>query len=89
MQHWELRQLFRAAGSRQRDGDGDYVHQNAEWTADKDTGEEWNMQGSRVKISDVRFSGVRVTSATEMAIKLDCSPTNPCIQIALDNIMLT
>ncbi|KAG0460283.1 hypothetical protein HPP92_023411 [Vanilla planifolia] len=46
-------------------------------------------QGSGIKISDVTFSNVRGTSATEVAIKLDCSPTNPCTEIALDNIRLT
>ncbi|XP_022714616.1 probable polygalacturonase At3g15720 [Durio zibethinus] len=42
-----------------------------------------------VKISNVRFSGFEGTSATEVAIKLDCSSIVPCTGITLSNNMIT
>ncbi|XP_022716175.1 probable polygalacturonase At3g15720 isoform X2 [Durio zibethinus] len=42
-----------------------------------------------VKISNVRFSGFKGTSATEVAIKLDCSSIVPCTGITLSNNMIT
>ncbi|KAK6930416.1 Glycoside hydrolase, family 28 [Dillenia turbinata] len=46
-------------------------------------------QGSGVKISGVTYSDIRGTSGTQVAVKLDCSPTNPCTDIRLHNIKLT
>ncbi|PKA64283.1 Polygalacturonase [Apostasia shenzhenica] len=43
---------------------------------------------SGIKISGVKFSDVEGTSTTEVAVKLDCSQSNPCQGIELDNIKL-
>ncbi|PKA64276.1 Polygalacturonase [Apostasia shenzhenica] len=44
---------------------------------------------SGIKISGVKFSEVEGTSTTEVAVKLDCSQSNPCQGIELDNIKLS
>ncbi|KAF1862031.1 hypothetical protein Lal_00026548, partial [Lupinus albus] len=46
-------------------------------------------QASGVKISDVRYEDIHGTSATQVAMKFDCSSTNPCIGIKLENVKLT
>ncbi|CAL9763487.1 unnamed protein product [Musa acuminata subsp. burmannicoides] len=44
---------------------------------------------SGIKISQVKFNDVHGTSATQVAVKLDCSPSNPCTGIELQDIKLT
>ncbi|XP_059286867.1 polygalacturonase-like [Lycium ferocissimum] len=46
-------------------------------------------QGSGVKISDVTYQDIHGTSATEIAVKLDCSKTNPCSGITLEDVNLS
>ncbi|XP_060171408.1 polygalacturonase-like [Lycium barbarum] len=46
-------------------------------------------QGSGVKISDVTYQNIHGTSATEIAVKLDCSKTNPCSGITLEDVNLS
>ncbi|XP_055805275.1 polygalacturonase-like [Solanum dulcamara] len=46
-------------------------------------------QGSGIKISDVTYEDIRGTSATEVAVKLDCSKTNPCSGITLEDVNLS
>ncbi|KAJ4723873.1 polygalacturonase-like [Melia azedarach] len=46
-------------------------------------------QASGVKISDVTYEDIHGTSATEVAIKFDCSSKNPCSGINLEDVKLT
>ncbi|KAJ8450556.1 hypothetical protein Cgig2_020193 [Carnegiea gigantea] len=46
-------------------------------------------QESGVKVSDVKYRGIRGTSTTQVAIKLDCSASDPCTGITLENVNLT
>ncbi|WOL11251.1 polygalacturonase-like protein [Canna indica] len=46
-------------------------------------------QSSGIEISDVKFADVQGSSATQVAVKLDCSPSNPCIGIGLNDIKLS
>ncbi|XP_034598150.1 polygalacturonase [Setaria viridis] len=46
-------------------------------------------QSSAVKISDVRYTDIRGSSASQVAVKFDCSATNPCSGIGLRDIKLT
>ncbi|EEC82569.1 hypothetical protein OsI_27120 [Oryza sativa Indica Group] len=46
-------------------------------------------QSSGVKISDVEYEGITGTSATAVAVRFDCSRSNPCTGIRLRNINLT
>ncbi|KAF0895290.1 hypothetical protein E2562_008602 [Oryza meyeriana var. granulata] len=46
-------------------------------------------QSSGVKISDVEYEDIKGTSATAVAVKFDCSGSNPCTGIRLRNINLT
>ncbi|KAK4489084.1 hypothetical protein RD792_004878 [Penstemon davidsonii] len=46
-------------------------------------------QVSGVKISDVTYQDIEGTSATEVAVKFDCSKTNPCQGIRLENVNLS
>ncbi|WMV15175.1 hypothetical protein MTR67_008560 [Solanum verrucosum] len=46
-------------------------------------------QGSGIKISDVTYQDIRGTSATKIAVKLDCSITNPCSGIILEDLNLS
>ncbi|KAM3289305.1 hypothetical protein P3S67_017593 [Capsicum chacoense] len=46
-------------------------------------------QGSGVKISDVTYQDIHGTSSTEVAVKLDCSKTNPCTGITLEDVNLS
>ncbi|CAK7324131.1 unnamed protein product [Dovyalis caffra] len=45
-------------------------------------------KGSGVKISDVAYIGIRGTSATPVAISLNCSSSNPCTGLKLQNVDL-
>ncbi|CAN6576837.1 unnamed protein product [Malus baccata var. baccata] len=46
-------------------------------------------QVSGVKVSDVLFRNIQGTSATAIAVNLDCSAANPCRGIKLENVSLT
>ncbi|KAF3449627.1 hypothetical protein FNV43_RR10358 [Rhamnella rubrinervis] len=46
-------------------------------------------QTSGVKVSDVLYKNIRGTSATMVAIKLECSAANPCSGIRLEDVKLT
>ncbi|CAN8306179.1 unnamed protein product [Cochlearia groenlandica] len=46
-------------------------------------------QNSGVKISQVTYKNIQGTSATEQAMKLVCSKTNPCTGLTLQDIKLT
>lgn len=45
-------------------------------------------QESGVQISDVKYQNIRGTSLSEVAVTFDCSATNPCKGIQLQNINL-
>ncbi|KAJ8549907.1 hypothetical protein K7X08_033614 [Anisodus acutangulus] len=47
------------------------------------------QQGSGIKISDVTYQDIHGTSATKIAVKFDCSKTNPCSGITLEDVNLT
>lgn len=47
------------------------------------------FQGSGVKISDITYADIHGTSATEVAVKLDCSKTNPCRGITIKDVNLS
>ncbi|XP_062088652.1 polygalacturonase-like [Humulus lupulus] len=44
---------------------------------------------SGVKVSDVTYQDIHGTSATEVAVKFDCSAVNPCSRIQLQDVKLT
>ncbi|KAL8151272.1 hypothetical protein V2J09_021080 [Rumex salicifolius] len=44
---------------------------------------------SGVKISDITYHDIHGTSATEVAVKLDCSPKNECTGIKMKDVKLT
>ncbi|KAL2485335.1 Pectin lyase-like superfamily protein [Abeliophyllum distichum] len=46
-------------------------------------------QVSGVKISDVTYEDIHGTSATAVAVKFDCSKTNPCQEIRMEDVNLT
>ncbi|XP_010242497.1 PREDICTED: polygalacturonase-like [Nelumbo nucifera] len=46
-------------------------------------------QVSGVKISQVAYKNIRGTSATQIAVKFDCSPKNPCTAITVEDVKLT
>nr|GMC83218.1 polygalacturonase-like [Ipomoea batatas] len=46
-------------------------------------------QGSGVKISNIKYQDIHGTSATEVAMTFDCSKTQPCNGITLDDVNLT
>ncbi|KAL7085815.1 hypothetical protein ACP275_14G301200 [Erythranthe tilingii] len=46
-------------------------------------------QVSGVKISDVAYEDIHGTSATQVAVKFDCSKKNPCSGIKLDGVNLS
>ncbi|GMY33047.1 polygalacturonase-like [Fagus crenata] len=46
-------------------------------------------QVSGIKISDVTYQDIHGTSATEVAVKFDCSSRNPCSNIRLEDVKLT
>lgn len=45
-------------------------------------------QSSAVKVKDVVYKNINGTSASEVAIKFDCSKTHPCQEILLQNVKL-
>jgi polygalacturonase len=47
------------------------------------------VQSSAVKISDVRYTDIQGTSASQVAVKFDCSVSNLCGGIGLRDIKLT
>ncbi|KAF4352480.1 hypothetical protein F8388_025931 [Cannabis sativa] len=44
---------------------------------------------SGVRVSDVTYQDIRGTSATEVAVKFDCSAANPCNRIRLQDVKLS
>lgn len=42
-----------------------------------------------MKIDDVTYQDIHGTSATEVAVKFDCSKKNPCSGIRLEDVKLT
>ncbi|WMV15176.1 hypothetical protein MTR67_008561, partial [Solanum verrucosum] len=46
-------------------------------------------KGSGVKISDITYQDIHGTSATKVAVKLDCSKSNPCSGITLEDVNLS
>ncbi|XP_047315027.1 polygalacturonase-like [Impatiens glandulifera] len=46
-------------------------------------------QASGIKISDVTYQDIHGTSATEVAVKFECSKANPCSGITLNDVDLT
>ncbi|KAA0049805.1 polygalacturonase-like [Cucumis melo var. makuwa] len=46
-------------------------------------------QSSGVAVSDVKYTDIRGTSATPVAIKFDCSPKFPCKGIKLEDVKLS
>lgn len=49
----------------------------------------WLEQDFGVKISDVKYQDIHGSSATEVAVKFDCSKKYPCSGIKLQDIKLT
>lgn len=47
------------------------------------------LKSSGVKISDVAYKNIQGTSATQEAVTFDCSSSNPCTGIRLQDIKLT
>ncbi|KAL8049000.1 hypothetical protein ABFS82_07G106100 [Erythranthe guttata] len=47
------------------------------------------LQSSGIKIDQVTYENIQGTSATQVAMTFDCSPTNPCVGIKLKDINLT
>ncbi|KAF3621036.1 Polygalacturonase [Capsicum annuum] len=52
-------------------------------------GQDCPGQTSGVKISQVTYKNIEGTSTTEVAMKFDCSPSNPCEGIQIQDIKLT
>ncbi|GAA0139175.1 hypothetical protein LIER_00777 [Lithospermum erythrorhizon] len=46
-------------------------------------------QGSGVKISDITYQDIHGTSATQVAMKLDCSKNSPCSNIKMEDVNLS
>nr|CAD1819910.1 unnamed protein product [Ananas comosus var. bracteatus] len=46
-------------------------------------------QSSGIKISRLSYTDIQGSSATQLAVKFDCSPSNPCGGIKLQDIRLT
>jgi len=46
-------------------------------------------QSSGVKISGVTYQDIHGTSATQVAVKFDCSKRSPCTGIKMENVRLT
>lgn len=47
-----------------------------------------HQEGSAVQLSDVLYQNIRGTSASEVAIKFDCSETKPCRDINVEDVFL-
>ncbi|XP_050236300.1 polygalacturonase-like [Mercurialis annua] len=52
-------------------------------------GEDCPGQQSGVEISDVTYQDIHGSSATEVAVKFDCSKSTPCTGIELEDVKLT
>lgn len=50
---------------------------------------EIKWQDSAVQLSNVVYQNIRGTSASEVAIKFDCSKTIPCKGIHVQDVILT
>lgn len=46
-------------------------------------------KSSSIKITAVKYVGIRGSSATPVAVNLDCSRSNPCSGISLQDVALT
>ena len=46
------------------------------------------MQSSAVQVKNVVYKNIKGTSASEVAIKFDCSKSHPCQGIVLQNVNL-
>nr|CAD1819909.1 unnamed protein product [Ananas comosus var. bracteatus] len=46
-------------------------------------------QSSGIKISGLAYTDIQGTSATQLAVKFDCSASNPCSGITMQDIKLT
>ncbi|KAF6162332.1 hypothetical protein GIB67_008461 [Kingdonia uniflora] len=46
-------------------------------------------QASGVKISDISYEDIKGTSATQVAVKFDCSKEKPCSGIVMENVNLS
>ncbi|XP_072965199.1 polygalacturonase-like [Typha angustifolia] len=46
-------------------------------------------KSSGIKVSEVKYVGIHGTSATQVAVNFDCSPSNPCSGISLQDIKLS
>ncbi|KAK7386210.1 hypothetical protein VNO78_26264 [Psophocarpus tetragonolobus] len=44
---------------------------------------------SGVEISNIMYQDIHGTSATQVAVKMNCSPKYPCTRISLEDVMLT
>nr|GLL47802.1 polygalacturonase-like [Ipomoea trifida] len=69
---------------------GKLYGQGAGLWACKDSGNECpkGATASGVKIMDVTYQNIVGTSATEVAVKFDCSKKNPCKRIRMSNVKL-
>ncbi|KAL6995146.1 endo-polygalacturonase [Sarracenia purpurea var. burkii] len=47
------------------------------------------VNASGVKISNVAYNDVHGSSATEIAVKFDCSKENPCTDLRMKDVFLT
>lgn len=47
------------------------------------------MQVSGIRIGDVTYKDIHGTSATQVAVKFDCSSEHPCKRIRLEDVKLT
>lgn len=47
------------------------------------------MQASGIMIGDVSYKDIHGTSATQVAVKFDCSSEHPCSRIKLEDVKLT
>ncbi|KAI5017125.1 hypothetical protein ZWY2020_037503 [Hordeum vulgare] len=65
------------------------IDQNYCTSADPANPKPCKKQTSAVEFSNIQFKNIRGTSATEEAIKLDCSDTVPCHDILLQDVELT
>lgn len=47
-----------------------------------------NLKDSGVKISDITYQDIHGTSATEVAVRFDCSKKKPCSGIKVEDVRL-
>ncbi|KAK4856752.1 hypothetical protein QYF36_020768 [Acer negundo] len=88
VKHWEFGEEFTRGWSAKRDSENCNIYRDSERFKNKILGKtkQWN---SGVKISDVTYEDIHGTSATEVAVKFDCSSKNPCSNIKLEDVKLT